>query len=470
MTDSDMKPGITLVFDDVTLARGTTFFFKHLNLVIAEGEHWLITGNNGTGKTKLLEAIAGTLTPRAGSIRYSFIDGEDWDTRYQQRRALIHFMRTEWLQRALAGSGEHFYQERYYSLSGVSAPLVRDALGESLDAIQALNLPAAFDITHLLDVEVTRLSNGQLRKVIILQQLGRGVPRLLLLDYPYDGLDAGSRKDLNEFLDHVAHHLGVQIIMVAHGTEVPRCINKYLIVEDNKITIAAAPPLREPIISTYSQSIASENNTPIVEMRNLKIAYGERTILSDFNWRVCRGERWALTGKNGTGKTTIFSLIYADHPMAYSQQVFLFGKRRGSGESIWDIKKRVQYFGPEQVHFLNTDYMAVSAREFITQAHQGKGHELDDLIMYFDADKYIDKPVRYLSSGHLQMVMLIRLFLDRKELILLDEPFQYLDPQNRDRVTEYLMHFLSPETTLILISHDERDLQRWTKHKMELRG
>ncbi|MEJ0028864.1 MAG: ATP-binding cassette domain-containing protein [Bacteroidota bacterium] len=83
----------------------------------------------------------------------------------------------------------------------------------------------------------------------------------------------------------------------------------------------------------------------VVEIRDLKIQYGDTVILKDFNWTVDRGDRWALVGANGSGKTTLFSVIFADHPLAYSQQVYLFGKRRGTGESIWDVKSRINSHG-----------------------------------------------------------------------------------------------------------------------------
>lgn len=457
-------------FENVTLARGSAVLFRNLNLHIHEGEHLLIQGENGAGKTLIMEALAGLLAPREGRVHYSFIDGEDWDSRYQQRRERIHYMPAQWLQSALSGTGDHYYQERYYSMSGTHAPAVRDLLGDGLGAIAALDLPTAFDIRALLDLEVTRLSNGQLRKVIILRQLARNTPRVLLLDYPYDGLDIESRNELNDFLDHLAETLAIQIVLVAHGEEVPRCINRRIFVDNFNVQERDSHGGRRPGIPDPMPQASPDppSGAPVVEMRNLTIAYGGRKIISGLDWRIYPGDRWALTGKNGSGKTTLFSLIFADHPMAYSQEVFLFGRRRGSGESIWDIKQRIQYFGPEQIHFLNARYISIAARDYVAQSTQTASDRLTELIHFFHAEDYIDKPVMHLSSGQLQMIMLIKLFLHRRELLLLDEPFQYLDPGNRERVATYLNHYLSRDITLILISHDERDLRQWTQKRMRL--
>ena len=154
--------------------------------------------------------------------------------------------------------------------------------------------------------------------------------------------------------------------------------------------------------------------------------------------------------------------------MAYSQKVFLFGRRRGTGESIWDIKKRISYLGPEQIHFLNPQGIMSTAREYINmQRHKSVGR-LDRLIGSFNARKYIDTPVRMLSSGQLQMVLLINMFLDTRELLLLDEPFQFLDPDNHDRVADYLNQHLDKTTTMVMITHDEKDVRRWTQSCLHL--
>jgi molybdate transport system ATP-binding protein len=203
-------------------------------------------------------------------------------------------------------------------------------------------------------------------------------------------------------------------------------------------------------------------------MQNLTIEYSGKKIIKDLDWRINKGERWALTGKNGSGKTTLFSLIYADHPMAYSQKVFLFGKRRGSGESIWDIKKRINYFGPEQIHFLSPKAITDTGREYILmQAHKNP-ERLNKLIDFFNAENIIDQPIRFLSSGQLQLVLLLNMFLDDKELLLLDEPFQFLDPDNHEKVTHYLNHYLDKDITLVLITHDEKDVVRWTQLRKRL--
>src|SRR6185436_15351081 len=88
-------------------------------------------------------------------------------------------------------------------------------------------------------------------------------------------------------------------------------------------------------------------NGAIVELNGVSVHYGVRIILDNITWTVHRGERWAVLGPNGSGKSTLLSLLCGDHPQAYSNDVRLFGRRRGSGESIWDVKHRIGLLSPE---------------------------------------------------------------------------------------------------------------------------
>lgn len=90
----------------------------------------------------------------------------------------------------------------------------------------------------------------------------------------------------------------------------------------------------------------------MIRMENVTIQYNNNIILNNINWQVNPGECWQIKGHNGAGKSTLLSLINGDNPQAYAQQIYLFGKKRGSGESIWDIKKKIGFVSPELYNFL----------------------------------------------------------------------------------------------------------------------
>jgi molybdate transport system ATP-binding protein len=372
----------------------------------------------------------------------------------------------------LNGSRELFYQQRYYDIGDEDIPTVSKMLGASIEQLNALTLPESLSITHLLDVEVTRLSNGQLKKLLLLKSFLKGIPRLLLLDYPFEGLDIDSRKHLCSVIDFMATRHQVQIILIDQHHHLPSCINRSMTLNNFKIEkVEAFSPVSVDFDEEEEPAAVPSHmdGEEIIRIRNLQLKYGVRTLFKDFNWQVNRGQRWALVGRNGTGKTTLFSMIYADHPQAYAQEIYLFGRRRGSGESIRDIKKRINYLGPEQISYFNPKSISITGMEYLKSNTSHPDNEvLANLIDHFGAQEIVDKPVRHLSSGELQLLMIMHCFLSEKELFLLDEPFQFLDNVQKKRLKKYLLGHLKEGTTLILITHYENDIRQWTDMKMEI--
>jgi molybdate transport system ATP-binding protein len=460
-----------IVLRGVHTIRSGQQIFQDFSWKISPNDNWVITGPNGSGKTALLEVLAGQQFVQKGSVEFDFVKGETWEDQFQERRRLIQYIPAQAAHALLPANSDVYYQQRYYSLGDeYSTVQVRDILSGDLHHFQSLDIPPTFNINPLLDREVKRLSNGQLKKVLILQRLLNHLPRLLLLDYPFEGLDRDSRKDLCDFIDFIAGTYSIQVVIVDQGHELPKCITRCLTMND--LRIEKEGEIGKHVISSLSadreKKVASTGEV-VVAISNLKIQYGDTVILENFNWTIRRGDRWALVGANGSGKTTVFSIIFADHPMAYSQEVYLFGQRRGTGESIWDIKRRIHYLGPELISYLDTQTTNHSARQYIMSAQKvSDTQKLDAIVDFFEARTFIDKPVRRLSSGQLQLTLLMSCFMSDKELLLLDEPFQFLSLRQRDKVSEYLQGYLKPGITLVLITHYDQDLARWTENTMRL--
>lgn len=456
---------------NISVVKSGIHLFKNLNWRIDEGEHWVIQGDNGNGKSILLEVLAGTVHIPEGTVVYDFIKGETWEERFQERKNKISFIPTQAIQSFLTGIPNLYYQQRYYASNETTAT-VRSVLGDDLDKLRSLQIPVHFDITRWLDVELTRLSNGQLKKVLILKHFAHQIPKLLLLDYPFEGLDRESRKELSDFLDFITDRYSVQIILTDHHHQLPKVINRRLVLRD--FNIHKQERVHDTKVNEggghFKTSLPTQTKgEPVVEMKNVTIQYGDSVILEDFNWMVRKGERWALVGENGSGKTTLFSLIYADHPMAYSRPVYLFGKRRGTGESIWDIKARINYMGPELISYMYPKGISMTALDYIRDIHpHARETDLQNLVNFFQAEAFIHKPVKFLSSGQLQLMLLINCFLDEKELLLLDEPFQFLSPGKKALVQEYIESHLPCWKTLILITHYDEDIVKWTQHVMKI--
>ena len=463
-----------IVIKDISIIKSGITLFKNFSWDSSSNENWVISGRNGSGKTLLLEALAGILHFPRGEIQYDFINGETWQERYEEKRRLITYIPAHALHTFLRGGHDLYYQQRYYDIGDEDVPTVGDLLGVSPEKLNVLDIPESLSVAHLLDIKLTRLSNGQLKKFLLLKSLLKGMPKLLLLDCPFEGLDHGSREDLCQFIAFISLRHSVQVILVDDHHHLPACITNKLTLD--RFQIQKRERFFSPTVDTENtrQKFVSEQarmltNDEIIDIRNLTLRYGNVTLFQNFNLRVNKGQRWALVGRNGTGKTTLFSLIFADHPKAYAQEIYLFGRRRGSGESIWDIKRRINYLGPEQISYLNPKRILMKAGDYIKQVDNAVDNEvLDSLVRFFDASEMMNKQVSFLSSGELQLLMIMTCFLSNKELLLLDEPFQYLDSVQRDRLAQYLLAHLKRETTMIMITHYEHDLRQWTDMKIEI--
>ena len=287
-----MLPLSLVEITNVTAVKSGNTLFQNFNWRIKEGEHWFITGANGAGKTVLLEMLAGIVNAPHGEINFNFIEGNSWEDRYWDRRRKIKFIPAHAVQSLVKNSPDVYYQQRYYGSDEENVFRVRDILGDDLNNLDALHIPSSFSIEHLLDVEVTRLSNGQLKKILLVQSLVTHRPRMLLLDYPFEGLDHVSREELSHFIDFIATTYNVQIILVDQHHHLPSVMNRKLTLDQFKITgQETIEPGHTGLTDFKIHAGSSSLSIPVVEMKDLTIQYGDTIIIKDFNWRIHQGER-----------------------------------------------------------------------------------------------------------------------------------------------------------------------------------
>jgi molybdate transport system ATP-binding protein len=182
-----------------------------------------------------------------------------------------------------------------------------------------------------------------------------------------------------------------------------------------------------------------------------------------------------LLGPNGAGKTTLLSLLCGDHPQAYANDIRLFGQKRGTGESIWDIKRRIGMVSPElHLYFSEplTSFQTAATGFFDVLARRLTTPEQDQVIHQLFADFAItalaDMPFARLSTGEQRLVLLVRALVKSPPLLILDEPFQGLDSQAICLAQNWLDSRLRPNQTLIFVSHYAEEIPRTVNRRIQL--
>ena len=446
-----------------------------VNFVLREGEQLAIYGPNGSGKTKLVNTIIGRYPLLMNEVRYDF--GEH---NHRMVCENIHYM--AFRDSYGDADGSYYYQQRWHSQDVELSPAVRDVLPEACDEHTA-SLYADFAIDTLLDKLLVMLSSGELRRLQIVKAL-LTAPRVLIMDNPFIGLDAATRTLLTELLQRLIAERGLQLILVVSRREdIPSFVTR--VVEMEEKTPSQPPPLwggAESPRCPQSPSIeggvgGGSPEESIITLRNVTLRYGERTIFENLNWEVCRGERWALHGRNGSGKSALLGLICGDNPQAYACDISLFGCRRGTGESIWDIKRRIGYVSPEMHRAYLKDLPAI---EIVASGlHDSIGLYVrprpehigtcKEWMRVFGIEELAERTFLKLSSGEQRLVLLARAFVKDPELLILDEPLHGLDTERREMVRGLIDEFCSrPEKTLIMVTHYPEELPTCITHHKTL--
>jgi molybdate transport system ATP-binding protein len=297
-------------------------------------------------------------------------------------------------------------------------------------------------------------------------------PQLLILDQPYNGLDKASRINLNLLLDALPNY-GSQLILISNDSEIPFCINRFAEIVDGQLVQHERQPLRDDAyeeikaVPTFlAEAPITSSSENVIKMIDVNIRYGDKHVLKNINWEVKAGEKWLLQGPNGSGKSTLLSLLSGDHPQAYANNFYLFGHKRGTGESIWDIKKRIGLISPELHWYFDpsaTVWQSVasgfydSSGLFCEPGSTNHG-QVNELLDYFGLSQYKNVLMNELPLGKQRLALLARTIIKNPELLILDEPCQGLDQQQTIHFNRLVDDLCKQGTTLIYVGHFEAQL------------
>ncbi|HJZ57287.1 MAG TPA: ATP-binding cassette domain-containing protein [Gemmataceae bacterium] len=472
-----MNPPV-VELDCVTVAQaGGHVVFRDLSWTIREGETWAVVGPVGSGKTTLAETLLGKHPTPHGEVRWPLLDrlrAAGRQVNYPSE--VIRHVTFKEESRLFSYAG-HYYQQRF-EFADADEPLtlaefLRSGTGATDD--EAREAARRLGVEAQLSLGFIKLSNGQTRRARIARAL-LSRPELLVLDDPFIGLDAAGRAALTELLGGLVNS-GLRLVLICRPDAVPGWVTDMF--ECGARSVERG--VEEPQGSAQGSDVFTPRSTlraphsPVIELRNVSVAHGGRTILRDINWTVRAGERWAVLGPNGSGKTTLLSLLCGDHPQAYSNDVRLFGRRRGTGESIWDVKRNVGLVSPEfHLYFTQplTAERAVATGLFDVLTDRPTAPEQDaavrDLMGQFGIAHLAGRPFRQLSTGEQRLVLFARAVVKRPPLLILDEPFQGLDDGTVSRLRAWLDAGLASDQTLLFVSHHLPEIPRSVTRRLRL--
>jgi molybdate transport system ATP-binding protein len=469
-----------IYLDDVTARITDSKNLEGISLRIGSKEQWSIVGANGSGKSSLGKMLCNSLTIVSGSCRTV------------ERAGYVSF---EKLNEVLEAERYHDDSD-FLGFVSQGTRVDRFILGEaSADAAKLAELALQMGFTGILDRGIKFLSTGEMRKVLICKELMRE-PELLVLDEPFDGLDQQSSAVLRNLISRCVES-GIKVILLLNrfGEIVPETTH-IAYMKESRIMMSGAKddmlnsealrrfhafhytlPSQLPEIDSGNQLEPLQSETPLIEMRDVLVSYAEKTVLNRVNWTVQPGEHWRISGPNGSGKSTLLSLVSGDNTQAYANDITLFGRKRGTGESVWDIKKRIGLVSTS----LQQDYrVGVTVKIVVISGffdsigvyHDYTPKQQEIAMQWLEMlhmEKRKDHPFRELSYGEQRLVLLARAMVKQPNLLILDEPCQGLDDLNREMVLKLVDHLGKTGSTQILyVTHHPEDSIPCIAHSMEL--
>lgn len=463
-------------------------FRTPLDFTLEPGEHMAIIGPNGGGKSELVNTIIGKYPLLTNEVEYDF----------RPRTSTMAFENIRYIAfRDTYGDtaeGSYYYQQRWNSQDADIYPTVAELMPADGDEEMRQKLFELFKLESLMEKSSILLSSGEMRKFQLTKAL-IGNPRVLIMDNPFIGLDVYARRQLHDLLVELIQGSDLQLMLVlSRDEDIPEFITHVVEVKDmtcgikqtRKDYLGGIAPLPFKCLPLEKQKElqnlpANPNDVQaqcIIDFHDVTIRYGKRTILDALNWHVGNEEKWAVSGENGSGKSTLLSLVCADNPQSYACDITLFDHKRGSGESIWEIKKHIGYVSPEmhrayQKNLPTIDIVASGLHDTIGLYKRTPKEQLDSCRWWMDMfgiAHLTERDFLTLSSGEQRLALLARAFVKDPQLLILDEPLHGLDSYNSQLVKDIIETFCSrPGKTLVMVSHYEEELPACITHRLVLK-
>ena len=471
-----------LKLKNIRIKFGRNIILETIDADFTPGGAWVIAGVNGSGKSILGKVITGLLEPDKGEIHSSV------NTAYSSFELQDKIMESEIKKdasRLMHGATD----------KGTS---VEDwlSLKHYEDKTYADKLISMFSLFGVLEKGLRVLSTGEFRKTILLSALLKK-PDLLVIDDPFDGLDFNSRENLKIVINKLAGN-NQKIILITNKIEdiFPECTHMLLLADgrvkfsgnlkggvrlfkkEQELETKYDHLIELPVFPDKRKLLSDSKKDLLIKMKDVSVVYDGVKVLNNINWKVHRGDSWKITGVNGSGKSTLLNLVNGDNTQAYSNNISLFGRQRGTGESVWDIKRRIGFVSGDfqmqyRVRTTVLDVIISGLYDSIGLYTQSTNLDIEKGYQWL---KFIGLPekkntlFRELSYGEMRMTLIARAMIKSPDMLILDEPCQGLDIYNKNKILDLSEKIGSdPNSTILFVTHDQTINLTCFSHSLELK-
>lgn len=360
------------------------------------------------------------------------------------------------------------------------------------DPVLTEQLLQDLDLAHLRDSGFRVLSTGETRRVMLARALATK-PDLIVLDNPFTGLDVKHRQTLAEYLTQLSRKIQM-LVTFNREEDIPNWIEQIALFNHGTLESVMDKQSWEthPVISQIKAQSKQQSEemlalikrhqhttrfaSPVFAISDGEVAYTDKTIFTQLNWRIDNNQHWQIKGPNGCGKSTLLGLIFGDHPQCYSNDIQIFGNQRGSGESIWEIKKHIGMVSSA----LHLQYrVSCTALEVILSGfydsiglyQQPSKKEIELAREWLDIlhmSQYVKTSFKELEYGQQRLLLIARAIVKQPALLILDEPYQGLDYLGR-RLVKNTLELIAREnlSQLLYVSHYQQDKLESIENELE---
>lgn len=460
--------------------------FQNLSFQWEKGQTWAVISDSGWLQTAFWETLRGNTLIRNGKVQTHFaeayVEEKSFLKELHSFRDLMAYVSQKYEFRNKFNQQNFYFQQRFNSSESEDTATVKQYLSEIEPKVKGpwtlQKVLDLLDLERLRDESLLKLSNGETRRLALASGLMRQ-PSIFLMDHPTTGLDIQSRENFGIVLQNILD-AGTHVLLSCNIQDIPEGVTHIAQLDYSGISRVWKKEdfhalERHNLKKNWNWDLLQElvgqdkKNTggSIVELKDVTISYQGKKILDHINWRVGAGERWQLKGANGSGKSTLISLLIGENPQAYSQEIYLFGRKRGTGESIWDVKRPTGFVAPELARFFpanQTCRKVILSGLFDTMGLFKKvSVEQENLaskwMQLFELEEFADFPIQRLPLEQQRWALLARALIKKPQLLILDEASQGLDESQRilyKETTQKICEYSG--ITLIFVSHYPEDI------------